>query len=678
MNYRTSPGENIASLEETFIRCFQLNIPTVPQTGSPSNKHTFHALFVSHNSNHGKKINIDNDDQTLLANSVFTDEFISETVKKGLSDADTLYYIIHPDRNFPTGSKHSALLSNMSNKNFSGKEQPPVIRKLLKNIDYNKMAAHIENLIEENKAASPDMERNLRIYIDTLLSTELSLADYCTALNCHTVADYLTCILLYALFDDINFKEYVNGHRDLIKTTNTAKQASSVRDEDSVPLIEEFRKSSFISKVTTYLLIALYVIQIICLTIPLAHSDMLNQGDKSFILFCIIMLSISWMLITLRILPFYFAQNTSRLQLALEYSLIHNYTEPLKKFKNNSPSYSSIHKNRKLLLYILDISVVFFLGLSIAFNSLPLLAAGYAATIAVLLMIDHIFHDIHALREYDKNTMPASSTAAPAVYRGMAKLYAWDYNEKTCDFKHRNIYESAMYSPTCMKYIFNEVVDRYNSLMKNSFAILTTTNIVAIIAGIFQYIFPMHKYFRLPNTTSFLIFSIGWIFINGIANIIILLKTDSIFNTITRFTYYSNDYNAHEKGIRNEFTRAYVGGIITDIDICRGVYNYCYARFDQGIPVDRINPTDDRMLYIHKNISTRVHFRLIGILLLLAYFCVFIWHFHSMAGLIILPALILIYVGLTCFIFPYVDRKLVISEIEKLSIPMSEQESVLP
>ena len=89
------------------------------------------------------------DIDTILSFSVFKDSDLDKLKTEAASISKPIFYIIRPDENFPTGSKLSVLFSNLANKNFTGKEQPPAIRQLLHSIDYDKMCSRIDLLINK-------------------------------------------------------------------------------------------------------------------------------------------------------------------------------------------------------------------------------------------------------------------------------------------------------------------------------------------------------------------------------------------------------------------------------------------------------------------------------------------------------------------------------------------------
>lgn len=101
MKYRTRPAEHICSLEELFTEHLKLDIPIVPQTSSYSNKHTFSQLFFSQNPNQYGDID------KIMSFSVFKDADIERLKKDAASSQKPLYYLIHPDESYPTGTKLS-------------------------------------------------------------------------------------------------------------------------------------------------------------------------------------------------------------------------------------------------------------------------------------------------------------------------------------------------------------------------------------------------------------------------------------------------------------------------------------------------------------------------------------------------------------------------------------------
>lgn len=208
MKYRTRPADGVCSLEELFVNYLSLDVPVVPQTGSYSNKHTFNRLFFSQN------VDQCSDIDTILSFSVFKDSDLGRLGEEASSAVNPIYYIIHPDENFLTGSKLSVWFSNLANKNFSGKEQPPAVRTLLHSIDYHKLCARIEIMTSHADMGGSITSSDVEAYVSRILSGDSALADYCRTFRCSENNEYLAVFLLYALFDDTNFDIYVTDYTE--------------------------------------------------------------------------------------------------------------------------------------------------------------------------------------------------------------------------------------------------------------------------------------------------------------------------------------------------------------------------------------------------------------------------------------------------------------------------------
>jgi hypothetical protein len=661
MNYRKALTDNSISLEDVFINYLGMNITIVPQTGSPSNKHTFNALFF--------KNDIDTSspdyEKQMLQDSVFNDEFIEETTKS-LSDNEPLYYIIHLNKSFPTGSKHSVLLSNMANKNYSGKEQPPAIRKILYGIDYSKLCNHISEIIDKAIQNNEKVDVQLKEYITSVLQTDKYIYHALTNdIVCNTDAEYLTWFLLYALFDENNFSTYIEAYKQKHINVNAAPHSFEVPAYDE-NVLKLYKRNNICKKLSTDVLIALYCLQIMFLAVPFSnHLSQTNTSSMPFLMYTIIMLTVSIVLIALRYIPFHYSQTTISLRMELqnmhpnEYSLTSSDRKVT--FSDTSKSYTTIWNIRRIMIASLPIIIIIFLIISIWIKSFPIFICSVTLCVAIYIYADHLLNSIYVYHHYDSLFYDESkeynkTNIIDSYKRGKALLLTWNYNDEKGSFTCDNYYNTKAHSDECIRYIMNQVVDSEQSRWNIISAVMLAVNVVNIVIGIVQFIIPCDTYFDLPSDTYYSIFCILFIFFSGVVNIYILLNADKHYSTIGYFRYYSSMSSSNKVYLQQTYYKNYINGTINDIHIVRGIYNYCQNMFEQGIPVEQIMPEADRTTMQHIHISSVNRNIICSLLLDLTILCL-VWHFDNLYLLFAIPVNILLFSLITFVISPKIRKR---------------------
>ncbi|MGN0152265.1 MAG: hypothetical protein ACI39Q_07310 [Wujia sp.] len=682
MNYRKRIADTTPSLEEVFINEIQIHVPVVSQTGSPSNKHTFHTLFFRHTdsyhyttdeSSNDTDYNYDVEYRKMFTESVFLDSFMESMMELGYTDTEPLYYIVHLDKSFPTGSKYSALLSNMANKNYSGKEQPPAIRKILHAIDYQKLTLHIEEMIEDRSADTDNLslENNLRMYINDVLSLETKLADTCNRYSCHSSSDYLAWFLLYALFDDTNFDRYISENPPVAKHTETI--TPNIQDTEygyDEALMTEHNRTRLLCKVSTGVMIVLFTLQIICLGFPLSIDKQKHMSSEYLYLYCIILLSISLFLLILRYIPLYFNRKKSEQELIMSAIYFKQWTpsfESHKMFHNNTRVYKNIWQNRRFIFVLLTMLIVLFIAFSVIAADFPLLLATISVFVVIFMYADCYLNDLRYYKKYDASFAPVPENRKADAQRGYAKIFRWDYDQITGETIHQNIYPQDYHSAECVRYILLSRIDRMNYSWIIYNMILFFINLVSLVAAISELVLPSNDYFRLTGQTEYLIFCLGITFITGIMNIIALLLARYHYTDITRLHYYATSPDMTEHTMQKLYANYLIRGTIDVLDISRGVYNYNSMQFDKHTPIDDIVPEFDRMNMQHQNIARRHRSLIAFCLLYITFFCIVIWHMHILRAIWITPFLIILYYIYSNLLIPLLNLHRLKKALHKLN-----------
>lgn len=662
MKYRTRPAENIWSLEELFTDYFGLSIPIVPQTSSFSNKHTFNRLFFSQNTNQYTDVD------TILSFSVFKDSDLDKLKAEASSISKPIFYIIRPDENFPTGSKLSVLFSNLANKNFTGKEQPPAIRQLLRSIDYDKMCSRIDLLINKKAEASESSITEIQSYCSDVLATDTSLTHYCALFKCSTPAEYLSTFLLYSLFDDTNFVSYATEVAAVkSEQPQPSKSQTDLNNPHFQKLMCDARRINKLQEFTTYLLITLYAIQMLAAIFTMSWGDRNIEQNLKGAVFSIVMLCTSIILTALRFIPFSLHKKYADLSLILEHSVLdedkNTYFISYSHFQNCSKSFNKIQHGRRVLITIFCIISACYIAASFLLSSFPVLVALVSTTFGMFLLIDNVSHDKTAYRNFNASF---SSDHKPDSKNGLARICSWDYDKKVHSFRHNSSNSLKNYSEECIRHIYDQIVDRSKYTWATLTAFIITLSSVGVIAEILQILLPDFRYFRVPSPAMLYSVTMVILLVNGILNILILLRAKNHFQHMAEFSFYAGNPSSDDYGAAHLFRYNLYSGNISDLEIARGIYNYNFCKFEQGVSPADIQPPDDRY---HPMYICRQKMRLITdivLCFLVSYFSIAVWHTNNLKALILIPVFAAIYALWTFVLYPVIKYTSIRRTIEKI------------
>lgn len=666
MNYRTRPADHICSLEELFIQHLGLDVPIVPQTSSYSNKHTFSQLFFSQNPNQYGDIDI------IMSFSVFKDSAMDRLKKEAESSRLPLYYLIHPDERYPTGTKLSVFFSNLANKNYTGNEQPPAIRELLKSIDYDKLCKRLADLIDIKCSINADFITELQSYLSNVLTTDSQLTHYCTLFKCTSPAEYLATFLLYALFDDVNFPPYTSEVA-VSRSSGQPKHPGTAIDLNNPHFQKLMNDASRVNKLqafATYTLIVLYSVQMLATIFSSVWISNYDETSFKGTLFSIVMLCASIILTALRFIPFSLHKKYSDLSLVLEHSVLdeknNTYSITYNHFQNCSESFNAIQRNRRLIITLFCIAGVLFVVISFVFNSFPLLVALVSASFGGVMLIDSMLYDHITYRKYDSYFSDQASGHTPSSGYGVARMCSWDYDPKLDSFRHTGYNRLTNYSEDCIRHIYDQVSDcsRYSWATLTAFII--TLSSLGVIAEILQLVKPDFGYFRMPTASMLYSVSMILILLNGILNILILLRARTHYQKMADFSFYAGNPDSDNLAVSQLFRHHLYAGNISDLAIARGIYNYNFCKFEEGVCTSDIQPPDDRYhpMYI---VNQKIHLITdVALCIFVAYFSVAVWHTNKLSNIIALPFLAGIYVIWAFLLYPLLKYRKIKKKIRKL------------
>lgn len=608
----------------------------------------------------------------ILQHSVFQDTFIANLLRVDLS-SDTqyenplLYYIMHRSEPFPTGSKYSQYLSNLFQKNYSGKSQPPQIRMLLSAIDFKKLSNRIQTL----SSLSPvTVTEPLQNYLQSVTVLEPQLLSLFTEYHMDALSDRFSLVLLYALFDETSLQNYLSDMGDSAEPKPMMPPSANYYTDSDPSLPKKYRRLHTQYLVSIITLIGLTVLQMLGLIMPFIIQRAWENTayNNTFLAYLILMLIISIALFSLRRIPYSLAKQAAGCRLALMPDndiLLDDSIPHYHRFHNNSHHFTTMKFKKRLGMYLEGIFWLLSAIAALLLNSFPLFIAGAAITLIIYLECDHLLNRQYAIL-YDEHY--PSAQAHPAhkgkVASGEAKIYSWDYDPVSNDFRHHRIKELPDCSADSIRHIFYSRIDRYQYQWTIAGVILTTLNVFTIIIGVLQFLFPLSVFIRIENQIWFLFFCLILLISTEIYYIILLLRTEERFNMEAKLSYYCSDAPLSDHFIKNVFRSLYVQGTLKNVDIGHGLYHYNCYMYENGLQVTDL-PEDDRMIVIHRYYDAVRRVSLDFLFFAIAYFCIFVWHLGWIPALWGLPVIAVIYIVFAFWLFPQWDAALMRHKIRK-------------
>lgn len=680
MNLREPINQQTESLETILINTFPFT------KARPTNKRTLNGRYILHylyfqNCNDIETVSISQEDW--LSCSILTDTYIHSRQNNPYTDIDLFYYIIFLEPELPSGLRPTISNFVKTNEN-STTPLPPAVRELLLNIDFNKLSMWFNTLIKQQAVTNRQITDNLSCYINSIFDEDSRIAGVCNE-YCTQISEQLAWIVIYALCDKECFDQYENNYRIALQSNIEPMSLNQNIITDDYDANEKLMKQKVIERhktikkynqISTNVLFALSIMQILCLAVPL-FSFSQNQTNNTYkTLFYIIMLSCSTILLLLRFIPFYYSKNENKLKLILDFweinpsfknfSIIKNIDLQgisYNIFKDTSYLHTSREDIRKLLNTCVAISFVLFFGISIYAQSFPIMVAGIAGVMIFYLYIDNIISDYKFTMQYNKIDTSKICKKKSTIFTGFSKLYSWDYDISQNKFIHNNPADLNEHSADCIRYIYLAIMDRLRNIWTVITCLILAFNILLLIAGIIEYMLPFNTYFKFPNPQYYGYFSLMLIVITGIFNITVLLKTNEHYKNLIYFQYLAGIDYVNDRKIIEEYHNFYDVGTITNLDICRGIYKYNCIQFEKGTPITNIQPIDDRMHFCH-----RQYFRMGITSISMWLFCliivsIIVWHYHHISGMLAIPVTAILNPLIVLKILPWLDERRYVSAL---------------
>ena len=272
---------------------------------------------------------------------------------------------------------------------------------------------------------------------------------------------------------------------------------------------------------------------------------------------------------------------------------------------------------------------VFYVVLSFVFNSFPLLVSLVSFSFGGVMLIDND---------------PRMDSFRPASYNRLTN-----------------------YSEDCIRHIYDQVSDHSKYSWYTLTAFIITLSSIGVIAEIMQLVKPDFGYFRMPTASTLYSVSMILILLNGVLNILILLRARSHYQKMADYSFYAVNPDTDNLAVSHLFRHHLYAGNISELAIARGIYNYNFCMFEQGTCTSDIQPPDDRYhpMYI---VNQKIHLITdIALCIFVAYFSMAVWHANNLHNIILLPVLAAIYAIWTFLLYPVIKYKSIKKYIHRLN-----------
>lgn len=179
----------------------------------------------------------------------------------------------------------------------------------------------------------------------------------------------------------------------------------------------------------------------------------------------------------------------------------------------------------------------------------------------------------------------------------------------------------------------------------------------------------------MPNASMLHSVTMILILLNGVLNILILLRARSHYQKMAEFSFYAGNPDSDNYEVTTLFRHNLYAGSISELAIARGIYNYNLCQFEQSLSTSDIQPPDDRYhpMYI---VNQKLHLITdVALCIFVAYLSMAVWHSNNLRNLIGLPILVAVYALWTFAMYPLFKYRKIKSSIRKLNVEHKNKET---
>lgn len=619
--------------------------------------------------NYEKNLNGSYRVNTVIKYLVYPELYMDKTY----SENEICHYLANPDfsyQNIPNiRNSFSELMNNTKTHN-----RFPIIY-FCEQIDIEKLYSYYKNLITSLDSYKKNI---LDDFLKEILSNEPTFYAHLKII-CVEKYEFLTWIIIYSMFNkelaEKKFDTFTETRE--INISNLSISESSERHKLSSYLYNEKTKLNNITTLT-FILSAMQIFFALMPYVLRSKSDILNDNTNG--LFCIALLLFSLLTLIVRT-----KQTKHELSFA-DLQTYHNFMDEMpddslsKKIKNDITSFkiepfnnlSNCNTSRDRLRNALKIIIYIVLALSIllsfALNSFPILVALAFLFIIIVMFVDKHFHDSLTRLVYDGNTAQKGDTLNQ--WRGLAKIYKWEYKRTHFDSKHE-YYKNVIHvhSASCYKHIFLIAHERLRYNLYIYTIILVYFNLLFILIVSLNMFLggTVIKYMRFKDVTTLNLLVTLFLLAIGIYTITTLIISRTSYSNLSLLAYASTHAEINPSWSEKTFLSLYARGIIKDTDWMRGLFTYNVSLFEKGITIENIHPETDRMLFYHRQFVFKNNAIITMSLLYCILLAVLVWHFEMyILALPITFGCILIYTYLDKYGLDKINKKRIIKKINEL------------
>lgn len=595
---------------------------------------------------------------TVIACVVYPELYTNED----FTEKDIGYFLKHSDFTYQHYPNIRNSFSELMNPKDGSTRFP--VAEFADRIDIKCMYSYYRELIT---GLSTEHLEQLNNFIDNTLESE-SVLHSRLRLFCSEKHEFLTWIIISSMFNRNIFEDKINGYIESVQdTTDIFAPEDLTGHEQSLSLQRNLRRVNIL---TASLIIS------VCLQFILVFAPHLRRqaADISYYFFVLL-----YSFITIGIWISHGLATYKLTNLRTHFHFSNSYPDfdedSLKTNLKTKPHNSFLEKKRSRFrcIYFTVCLLLCMLSLipALIVNSFPFFAGVVLIFILIYLCAERTVAGYNYRTFYDGLT----TNAKPNPYRGMAKIYKWEYEKTKFNFKDKYYKNNVpVHSSECYKNIFYLAYDRNKWALINLYLLIVYTNIyVLVIASLSGIITDKSVFFRLPEGMDINLLIMIYISTIGVFCIVSTLCNRSYFTAASVALFSLARIRQNPADAVKLYLSMQSDNIIKEVDVARGIYVYNISRFEQNELIENIFPESDRMLYYHQGVTYRYALRMTYWFVYAITIALLVWHMQNFTWFIPVTLIILsAYLLSKWLVIDRIHYRRLIKEIKKLSSSKEE------
>lgn len=595
---------------------------------------------------------------TVIACVVYPELYTNED----FTEKDIGYFLKHSDFTYQHYPNIRNSFSELMNPKDGSTRFP--VAEFADRIDIKCMYSYYRELIT---GLSTEHLEQLNNFIDNTLESE-SVLHSRLRLFCSEKHEFLTWIIISSMFNRNIFEDKINGYIESVQdTTDIFAPEDLTGHEQSLSLQRNLRRVNIL---TASLIIS------VCLQFILVFTPHLRRqaADISYYFFVLL-----YSFITIGIWISHGLATYKLTNLRTHFHFSNSYPDfdedSLKTNLKTKPHNSFLEKKRSRFrcIYFTVCLLLCMLSLipALIVNSFPFFVGVVLIFIFIYLCAERIVSSYNYRTFYDGLT----TNAKPNPYRGMAKIYKWEYEKTKFNFKDKYYKNNVpVHSSECYKNIFYLAYDRNKWALINLYLLIVYTNIyVLVIASLSGIITDKSVFFRLPEGMNINLLIMIYISTIGVFCIVSTLCNRGYFTAASVALFSLARIRQNPSDAVKLYLSMQSDNIIKEVDVARGIYVYNISRFEQNELIENIFPESDRMLYYHQGVTYRYALRMTYWFVYAITIALPVWHMQNFTWFIPVTLIILsAYLLSKWLVIDRIHYRRLIKEIKKLSSSKEE------